>query len=84
MPRFKTPDPIAATIQLAAGDARITATDRDDTVVEVHPSNSSHEPDVRAAEQDPSRVLRRQAAGKGIAPARSRSLRQRRIGGRDD
>lgn len=51
MPTFKTPEPIAATIELVVGDARITASDRADTVVDVRPSDSSHEPDVRAAEQ---------------------------------
>lgn len=51
MPSFSTPEPIAATIELVVGDARITASDRDDTVVDVRPSDGSHEPDVRAAEQ---------------------------------
>lgn len=51
MPTFTTPEPISATIDLVVGDARITASDRDDTVVEVRPSDQSHEPDVRAAEQ---------------------------------
>jgi DUF4097 and DUF4098 domain-containing protein YvlB len=51
MPTFATPDPIAATIALAAGDVRISASDRDDTVVEVSPSDPSNESDVKAAEQ---------------------------------
>jgi hypothetical protein len=51
MPAFDTPEPISAAIDLVVGDARITASDRDDTVVEIRPSDSSHEPDVRAAEQ---------------------------------
>jgi DUF4097 and DUF4098 domain-containing protein YvlB len=51
MPTFRTPEPITATIDLVIGDARVTASDRDDTVVEVHPSDSSRELDVRAAEQ---------------------------------
>jgi DUF4097 and DUF4098 domain-containing protein YvlB len=51
MPTFDTPEPISVTIDLVVGDARITASDRDDTVVEVRPSDGSHEPDVRAAEQ---------------------------------
>lgn len=50
MPTFTTPEPISATIDLVVGDARITASDRDDTVVDVRPSDGSHEPDVRAAE----------------------------------
>ena len=51
MPTFETPGPILATIEVVAGDLRITARDRTDTVVEVRPSDPSHEPDVRAAEQ---------------------------------
>ena len=51
MPIFETPEPISATIDLAVGDVRITASDRHDTVVDVRPSDASHEPDVRAAEQ---------------------------------
>jgi DUF4097 and DUF4098 domain-containing protein YvlB len=51
MPTFETPQPILATIEVTAGDLRITAQDRSDTVVEVRPSDPSHEPDVQAAEQ---------------------------------
>ncbi len=51
MPTFETPEPILATLEVAAGDLRIAARDRTDTVVEVRPSDLSHEPDVRAAEQ---------------------------------
>lgn len=51
MPTFHTPEPISVAIELAVGDARITASDRRNTVVEVRPSDASHEPDVRAAEQ---------------------------------
>ena len=51
MPTFDTPGPISAVIDLVVGDARITASDRDDTVVEIRPSDASHQPDVRAAEQ---------------------------------
>jgi hypothetical protein len=51
MPAFDTPEPISVAIDLVVGDARITASERDDTVVEVRPSDGSHEPDVRAAEQ---------------------------------
>ena len=51
MPTFDTPGPISAVVDLAVGDARITASDRGDTVVEVRPSDASHEQDVRAAEQ---------------------------------
>jgi hypothetical protein len=51
MPAFDTPEPILATIEVTVGDLRIAARDRTDTVVEVRPSDRSHEPDVRAAEQ---------------------------------
>lgn len=51
MPTFDTPEPISITLDLVLGDARITASDRADTVVQVHPSDGAHEPDVRAAEQ---------------------------------
>jgi Putative adhesin len=48
---FSTPEPISATIDLAVADVRVMASDRSDTVVEVRPSNSAHDPDVKAAEQ---------------------------------
>ncbi len=51
MPTFETPEPISATIDVAVGDVRITASDRHDTVVDVRPTDASHEPDVHAAEQ---------------------------------
>lgn len=51
MPTFDTPEPISVTIDLSVGDARIVATDRDDTVVEVRPSNGARKSDVDAAEQ---------------------------------
>jgi DUF4097 and DUF4098 domain-containing protein YvlB len=51
MPTFETPEPILATIEVTAGDLRIAARDRTDTVVEVRPSDPAHEPDVRTAEQ---------------------------------
>jgi DUF4097 and DUF4098 domain-containing protein YvlB len=51
MPTFDTPDPIQAVIEFTAGDARVTATERRDTVAEVRPSDPAEEADVRAAEQ---------------------------------
>lgn len=51
MPTFDTPEPISATISLIMGHARITAGDRDDTVVVVEPSDNSNESDVKAAER---------------------------------
>jgi len=51
MPVFDTPEPIALQIDLAIGDAWITATDRTDTVVEVRPRKASSQADVNAADQ---------------------------------
>lgn len=51
MPTFDTPHPIAAAIELALGDVRITASDRADTVVDVRPSDDANPADVKAAEQ---------------------------------
>ena len=50
MPVFATPQPITVTIDLAAGDLRLIASDRTDTNVEVRPSNSARAADVKAAE----------------------------------
>jgi DUF4097 and DUF4098 domain-containing protein YvlB len=51
MPTFSTPEPIQAVIEFAVGEVRISASDRDDTVVEVRPSDESHNGDVQAAER---------------------------------
>jgi DUF4097 and DUF4098 domain-containing protein YvlB len=51
MPVFTTPEPIFVTIELNAGDTRIIASDRSDTVVEVRPRDDSRASDIRAAEQ---------------------------------
>jgi DUF4097 and DUF4098 domain-containing protein YvlB len=51
MPTFPTPEPITASIELAAGKARIIAGEYTDTVVDIRPSDSSQDADVRAAEQ---------------------------------
>jgi DUF4097 and DUF4098 domain-containing protein YvlB len=51
MPTYPTPEPILAVIEFSVGEARITATDRDDTVAEVRPSNPDDDEDIRAAEQ---------------------------------
>lgn len=51
MPTFDTPEPITARIENAAGHVRLSATHRDDTVVEVGPCNESRAADVRAAER---------------------------------
>lgn len=51
MPTFDTPEPIVATIDIAAGYVRIRASDRADTVVEVRPGDESEDADVQAAGQ---------------------------------
>jgi hypothetical protein len=50
MPTFETPGPVSATVDVVAGDVRITAGDRDATVVEVRPSDASNAEDVKAAQ----------------------------------
>jgi len=51
MPVFATPEPISVTIDLNMGDARIIASDRTDTFVEVSPRDDSKASDIKAAEQ---------------------------------
>jgi DUF4097 and DUF4098 domain-containing protein YvlB len=80
MPTFSTPEPIPATIELAAGDVRVLASDRSDTVVEVRPSTGSHEPDIKAAEQT---KVDYTAAGLVIRGPKQRSLGLRKIGSID-
>jgi DUF4097 and DUF4098 domain-containing protein YvlB len=80
MPTFNTPEPIPVTIDLAAVDVRVIASDRSDTVVEVRPSTSSHEPDVKAAEQT---KVEYTAAGLVIKGPKQRSIGLRKIGSVD-
>jgi hypothetical protein len=49
MPTFATPGPIAATVQVAGAQVRVTASDRTDTVVLVEPINEASRSDVRVA-----------------------------------
>jgi DUF4097 and DUF4098 domain-containing protein YvlB len=51
MPSYDTPEPITAAIEIVAGDVRLTASDRSDTVVDVEPSDPSNDEDRKAAEQ---------------------------------
>lgn len=51
MPRFETPEPIIASIEMAAGSVRVRASARSDTVVEVLPRNDNSDSDVQAAAQ---------------------------------
>jgi hypothetical protein len=51
MPTFDSPEAITATVEIVAGDVRISATERADTVVDVSPSDASSDQDRKAAEQ---------------------------------
>lgn len=51
MPNFTTTAPITAVLDIPAGLVQFIAADRDDTAVEVRPSNASKSRDVKAAEQ---------------------------------
>jgi DUF4097 and DUF4098 domain-containing protein YvlB len=51
MPTFDSPQPITATVEIAADSVRLAASDRNDTVVEVRPRDESRSQDVKAAEQ---------------------------------
>jgi DUF4097 and DUF4098 domain-containing protein YvlB len=50
MPTFDTPEPISVTLEIVAGDTRVVATDRTDTVVEVRPRNASRSADRKLSE----------------------------------
>jgi hypothetical protein len=49
MPSFATPGPIAATVQVAGAQVRVTASDRTDTVVLVEPIDEANPSDVKVA-----------------------------------
>jgi hypothetical protein len=49
MPTFATPGPIAATVQVAGAQVRVTASDRVGTVVLVEPIDESSRSDVKVA-----------------------------------
>ena len=51
MPTFATPGPIAATVQVAGAQVRVTASDRTDTVVLVEPINKASRSDVKVADR---------------------------------
>lgn len=51
MPTFATPGPIAATVEVAGAQVRVTASDRTDTVVLVEPINQASRTDVKVAEK---------------------------------
>jgi hypothetical protein len=49
MPTFATPEPIAATVEVAGAQVRVTASDRTDTVVLVEPINEASRSDAKVA-----------------------------------
>jgi hypothetical protein len=49
MPAFATPEPIAATVEVAGAQVRVSASDRTDTVVLVEPINEASRSDVKVA-----------------------------------
>lgn len=51
MPTFATPEPITLRLKVPSGDIELNASSRQDTEVEVRPSNSSRSEDVELAEQ---------------------------------
>ncbi|MFJ6674785.1 DUF4097 family beta strand repeat-containing protein [Actinosynnema sp. NPDC091369] len=51
MPKFDTPTPISAVLDVPAGRVRFIATDRPDTVVGISPADPSRSRDVKAAER---------------------------------
>ena len=51
MPTFATPGPIAATVQVAGAQVRVTASDRTDTVVLVEPIDEASRSDVKVADK---------------------------------
>ncbi|ONI84335.1 hypothetical protein ALI144C_14255 [Actinosynnema sp. ALI-1.44] len=48
---FQTPEPIAVTLEMSVGEARVYASDRADTVVEVRPQHESSSNDRKAVEK---------------------------------
>jgi hypothetical protein len=51
MPTFATPGPIAATVEVAGAQVRVTASDRTDTVVLVEPIDTASRKDLKVAEK---------------------------------
>ncbi len=51
MPHYETPEPISVTLELSVGRVQIAASDRIDTIVEVHPTDAADDSDVEAAQR---------------------------------
>ncbi len=78
MPKFDTPAPIAAVLDLTAGRVRVVAADRADTTVEVAPTDASKSRDVSATSPSTARTARSsstrpRACAWSPTPATSRS-----------
>ncbi|WP_123023730.1 DUF4097 family beta strand repeat-containing protein [Mycolicibacterium stellerae] len=50
MPTFATPEPINASVEVVSGAVHVTATDREDTVVQISPRDPNRTSDIRIAE----------------------------------
>lgn len=50
MPTFETPEPITASVEVVSGAVHVTATDRQDTVVQISPRDPNRASDNRIAE----------------------------------
>jgi DUF4097 and DUF4098 domain-containing protein YvlB len=71
MPEFDTPEPITVEIDLLIADVRLTASERENTVVEVRPSDPAEDNDVRAAERT---HVERTPAGLLVRTSRPRGM----------
>ena len=68
MPTFATPGPIAATVEVAGAQVRVTASDRTDTVVRVEPINEASRSDVKIANKTKVEFAGGQLSVKTTAP----------------
>ena len=68
MPTFATPGPIAATVEVAGAQVRVTASDRTDTAVRVEPINEASRSDVKVANKTKVEFAGGQLSVKTTAP----------------
>ena len=68
MPTFATPGPIAATVEVAGAQVRVTASDRTDTAVRVEPINEASRSDVKVANKTKVEFADGQLSVKTTAP----------------
>ena len=81
MPAFDTAGPISATIDVVVGDVRISAGDGAAAVIDVRPSDSSNDEDVKVAEQTRVEFVNEHLL---VKTPKVRSWRQRSTGGSVD